>query len=141
MWHTHGMRYFRTIGYVLFIASVAGCTGSYAEMAARSPEAIKQLPNDQVVAVYASQRAWGESKKYRAEIERRGLFTQEQWSKIDRKKVAIGDPESLVWAAWGNPDDVSTLTTTNGSSRVLYYGDHAENRVYIENGVVTAIGQ
>lgn len=122
--------------------AMAGCKGSYAEMAMRSPDEIAKLPDDQLVAVYANERGrWGENEKFRREITKRGLFTPEEWDRIDRKTFRLGDKEEVVWAAWGTPDDVSTLRTGDGVSKVLVYGDRADNRVYILNGRVSALGQ
>ena len=118
------------------------CKGSYAEMAMRSPDELQALPKDQLVAVYANERGkWGENKKLRAEVERRQLFTPDQWAKIEKGTFGVGDPEGVVWVAWGKPDQIHTLTSGAGVSRVLVYGDHADNRVYITDGRVTALGQ
>jgi hypothetical protein len=66
--------------------------------------------------------------------------------RVDAGQVRIGDPERIV-GAWGAPLDFSRLTTEHGESKILYYsgyvglGVERNARVYIDNGVVTALGQ
>lgn len=132
------------VGTLAFALVSAGCMkGSYAEVAYRSPEAIKQLPNHDVVAVYGVECAYpsllkDNKSKFRAEIERRHLFNDDQWQMIDAKQIRIGEPELLVWASWGKPDRIDSLTTADGERRGLVYDDSV-SIVYIERGKVAAI--
>lgn len=134
----------RTVLLLTIVAAmaVAGCHGSAIEVSGRSDEALRESKNDEVLNAYAASRRDGAgNSRLRTEIERRNWFTAEEWDRIDRKTFRLGDKEAVVWAAWGKPDDISTLRTGDAVSRVLIYGDQADNRVYITNGRVSALGQ
>lgn len=88
--------------------------------------------NEDVVYAYH----WhGKGKRMRAEIERRGLFSADEWGRIDSGRIRLGDRELVVMASWG-PASVHRTTATWGTASVWDYG-HAD--VVFENGRVVAI--
>jgi len=125
----------------LLSAGLAGCHGSPSEIGSRTGEALAATPDNELVSAYAYSKAtFGINKaKIRGELERRAVFTPDQWSKIDRGVAGIGDTEMLVFAAWGPPEATSDLLTEKGRSRILTY-ELKGRRVYVDNGIVTAIG-
>lgn len=64
---------------------------------------------------------FGGSKNMRAEIERRGVFTADQWARIDAADIRLGDSPSLVIAALGTPDKSRVQTRTDGTTLVWLY--------------------
>jgi hypothetical protein len=128
----------KTLIVAALLAGLAGCQGSPAEIGMRSGAALEATPDREVVSAYGySKSGLGENSKLRDEIERRALFTPEQWERIKAGQIRVGDHERVVWSAWGAPKSVHDLTTAAGRGRVLYY---ETNRVYLHDDVVTAIG-
>lgn len=125
----------------LFVIVLAGCAGSPARLAMMSPEQLQTQNDGQLCAVYG----FGHSKKVRAEIERRGLLTTEEWSLVDRRALAIGMSELAMFASLGGPNvvygSVNETVTASGVRRQYVYRDSEYGRagyVYIEGGRVTA---
>lgn len=115
-------------------ALLCGCAGSPARIGMASPAQLAQENELNLI------NAWdfSKSKNARAELERRGTFTAEEWSLIDRKIVRIGMRELAVYASWGLPGDTNTTHTSRGVHKQLVYGSGARY-VYTDNGIVTAI--
>lgn len=132
----------RVMLLALVIVAQTGCQGTNLEVMNRSPEALRETPTKELVSAYAVHREFfGENEKLRTELKSRQVLRDDEWIRADSAKVAIGDPEELVWIAWGKPDDIHTFSSAGGDSRLLIYGNRAENRVYILNGRVSALGQ
>lgn len=118
------------------LGGLGGCQGSPAEIGSRTGDALAATPDNDLVTAYS----YGVNRaKVRSELERRSVFTPDQWARIDRGVAGIGDPEWMVFAAWGPPERTSDLLTEKGRSRILTY-ELKGRRVYVDNGIVTAIG-
>jgi len=129
---------------VVAVLALIGCkAGSPAEIANRTGDKLLLTPNSELVTAYSYQRMLpslsGEKRaKLRAEIDRRKLFDADQWRMIEEKKIAIGQPEFLVWCAWGPPDRVGNYQDAAGQSRSLWY-DRSQTTVYTDGQKVTGI--
>jgi len=131
----------KTIIVAALLIGLAGCShGTLGEIASRRGEALEATSNDELAGAYAHTKStFGASRTLRTEMERRSMFSGEEWARIDAGKVRVGDSESLVWAAWGTPEEISDFLTDKGRSRVLTY-ELKGRRVYVDNGIVTGIG-
>lgn len=131
----------KTIIVAALILGLAGCRqGSLGEIASRRGEALEATSNEELAGAYAfTKSTFGPSRTLRTEMERRAMFSPEQWARIDAGTIRVGDSESLVWAALGTPEEHSDLLTEKGRSRILTY-ELKGRRVYVDNGIVTAIG-
>lgn len=129
---------------ILLAVGLSGCAaGSPGEIATRRGDALLLTTSPDLVAAYAWERKspsllQDNATALRKEIDRRHLFTDEQWSRIEGEKIRIGDPEPVVWASWGPPDRIDSLTTAAGERRGLVY-EKTVSIVYIEDGKVAAI--
>lgn len=125
----------------LCVVLLAGCSGTIGGVCMKSPEELKAEPTPNVAAAYGyASRFIGDDKKLRAELKRRNAFTPEQWDRIDRKKIVIGDPVELVYASWGSPTSVRNWTTEySGGQEFEYYHVDRSNFVYIRDGRVAAV--
>jgi hypothetical protein len=123
------------------LMSVVGCAGSPAEMASRSPQELQSASNQEVIWAFAHDQVGSITKRHnrklREEIDRRGLFDEKQWALIDAREVEIGQPERLVWASWGPPDQISNASFEGlGTTRALWY-DQRETWVYSDGERIT----
>jgi hypothetical protein len=125
----------------LFVIILAGCAGSPARLAMMSPEQLQTQSDGQLCAAYG----FAHSKKVRAEIERRGILTAEEWLLVERREVAIGMSELAMVASIGGPNglygSVNETVTAGGVRRQYVYRDTEYGRagyVYTEGGRVTA---
>lgn len=129
---------------IVLSTALLGCAaGSPGEIATRRGEALASTSSPELISAYAWERkapslVHDNETVLRAEIDRRNLFSDEQWSRIETKSIRIGDPEILVWASWGPPDRIHKLTTASGERRALTWND-SRSLVYIEDHKVVAI--
>jgi hypothetical protein len=143
------MGMWRVILLSAFLMMVGGCAvkDSPVEVASRRGDALIGTDTDRLVCAFGHNRSfWGvQDKHLRAELERRAIFTPEQWAMIDNKQIAIGEPEWLVWCSWGAPDDVDEFTSGSGTTRTLWYKrgytDPTYQLVSIRLGRVEAFGR
>lgn len=129
---------------IVLAAGLVGCaTGSPGEIATRRGDALVATSSPELISAYAWELRSPSLLKdnataLRAEIDRRHLFTEEQWARIETKKIQVGDPEIVVWASWGPPDQINRLTTASGERRALSW-HNSSSLVYIEDHKVAAI--
>jgi hypothetical protein len=118
--------------FLLAVAALSGC------MALKSPEQLAVESDDALVWDYGFQP----SAAVRAELERRGTFTDAEWSLIRGRHVQIGAREIVLYAAWGPPHHTDTITTRWGVERTHYYGsDEHPTIVVVSNGLITSMGR
>jgi hypothetical protein len=124
----------RILCVVVACLLLVGCAGSPIYLANASEEQLQEASNGQLY--FAFNYFGHDSPKIEAELRRRNLFTNEQWSRIKLRKISIGDTKDVVLASWGEPlryyKDIGRWGTTE---QLVYSGQY----VYIENGVVDAI--
>ena len=104
------------IGIIL----IAGCAGSPIAISMKSPEELKIVSDGQLCAAYA----YSKSKKVKAELMDRDLFTYQEWQAIEQKSVFVGMSKNAMLAARPN------LYLT-GVSKI---GDYGIVEIYKEMG-------
>lgn len=91
-------------GAVIVLAALGGCAGSPWEISNRSGEQLEDTPTERILWAYSSGRSQLEpSKNLRAELERREVFTAEEWERIDSGRLQLGDSKEMVLATYGEP--------------------------------------
>ncbi len=81
------------------------------------------------------------SNRIQGELNRRNVFTDEQWSQIRLGKIHIGDTSMVVLAAWGQPRDISETATALGKWTVWTYSESGSTLVQFEKGAVSLVHQ
>lgn len=77
----------------------------------------------------------------RAEISRRGLIKDAEWTLIDQQKIRVGMSECGLLASWGRPSTINSSVGSFGKSKQYVYRGYfasGTNYVYVKNGVVEA---
>jgi len=109
-------------------------------LASLSPAQLSTQPNGVLANGYGVIRAPG----VRAELERRKVFTRQEWQLIDAKSVAVGMSELALLASQGVPGiygAVNTTVTASGANKQYMYREttyHRPTYVYVDNGKVSA---
>ncbi len=112
---------------------MSGCANSPYALALASDETIASTHSAHLAHAYN----WDGNKRCRAELERRGVFTPADWTRIDNGEIRIGDTQLLVLAAWGSGLVVSKRVSAHGTVEVWDYG--TVQYVTFRDGRVTAI--
>lgn len=101
--------------FVLLALIIAGC--------AHSPDRLGKWTDIQLCSRYGSMKTnmfgKGETPSIRAEMERRNLFSQEEWADIDANKIAVGMNTCALYASWG----ASYRENKTGGA----YGNHVQH--------------
>jgi len=100
-------------------------------VSAMSPEQLARIDNLALCAAYDDSRA----PNVRAELIRRNLLTDEEWTLIDQHKVRRGMSICALYASWGYP---MRSRKSVGSWGVHIQHIYVNAYVYTENGIVTA---
>ncbi len=83
------------------------------------------------------------TKRIRRELERRDIFTPEEWTIIDKQQIAIGKSKLLLLASWGYPTDTNRTTTAKGVFVQWIYQKPTVNYeaayVYTRDGIITSM--
>lgn len=124
---------------LLFVALIAGC-------AAIPPERAASYSDDLLCYRYNDARGNSSLQKdvpvLRAEIDKRGLITPDEWSLVEQKKIKLGMSECALVASWGS-GKVNKHTNVNGQfNQHVYRLDWCRScnvqYVYTRNGRVTS---
>jgi len=128
----------------LALQTLGGCA------AEPHPEAYTSLSNDQLCANYAYEGSLINTSDYRgkfesrelrvfarAEIEKRNLVPEADWTAIDDGMVVSNMPKCSVLAAWGTPAFDSITQTLGGTSETMGYSNG--NVAILTNGIVTTV--
>lgn len=113
---------------LVVLAVIAGCSA----YAGRSESDIATASDDELLWDYGKHGL----PAVRAEIEKRNLFSDEEWRAIDRRVVYIGMSEAALFASWGwRPADFSYIAS-GVKAREYRYGSRT---VLVINGRVAEI--
>lgn len=77
----------------------------------------------------------------RAEINRRELIKEVEWTAIDQQKIRIGMSECALLASWGRPTNINTSVSSRGKSKQYVYRGYSAastNYVYVKDGIIEA---
>lgn len=84
---------------ILFIfIFLSGCAGSPMAISMKSTEQLKEVSNEQLCYAYASFK----NEKLKNELQRRNLFTEEEWESIEIHNVFVGMSKLALIAARSN---------------------------------------
>ena len=108
---------------------------------------LRKLSDDQLREVKTKTLVLGyydlADERVRAEIDRRGLFTEREWELVRERKISVGMSQVALYAAWGRPSGESLHETRDGYRMQHSYGGYngavyiPMSFVYTENGRVT----
>ena len=101
-----------------------------------SPEALADVPDHRVCEAYARNRA----SRLRAELERRGVFTELEWQAIKARTVLIGMSETALMTALPGITRTRTLRNNGVVTKEWYYAKLSDQfiKVSTENGKVVS---
>lgn len=114
-----------------------------------SPEFLAKTETDALCRLYRAIMKTGDihsslrvrdeiHNEIRAELERRQVFTEDEWQLIDSRKIRIGSRKLVVIASWGKPKNINTTITRFGRREQWVYGDYRPY-VYFDEEFVSAI--
>jgi len=89
------MKHFITLILIIFFA---GCAGSPMAISMKSPEQLKEVPDEQLCDAYASCKV----EKIRSELLSRNLFTDKEWQAIENSDIFVGMSKKALFAARPN---------------------------------------
>lgn len=124
----------------LMIAVACALTGC---ASISTPERAAQLEDDQLCRLaYDLPRGgiYGDRQNAvaRAEIDRRGLMTADEWTLAEGKLIRRGMSECALLASWGLPSKVNRSVGVWGvHKQYVYRGYRVSWYAYVENGRVT----
>jgi hypothetical protein len=133
-------QYLHHIFCAVCLAAFIGCAGSPINLATLSPTQLATQSDLSLANGYSRIR----DTDIRSELERRKVFTQQEWQLIDTRSMAVGMSELALIASKGVPSiygGVNTTVTASGPSKQYIYREtnyHKPSYVYVENGKVTA---
>lgn len=120
---------------------LSGCAPHFAISKAK-PEALVSVSDMDLCAAFSESGA----ASVRAEIEKRGKITQDEWELIEGKKIRIGMSEAAMICSWGEPPAASgrvnsTITQYGERKQYVYRESRISSAqyVYVTNGRVSAI--
>jgi hypothetical protein len=127
---------------VITVAAIcfSGCAGSPASIVMKSPAELTAQNDLELARAYGTIR----NAQVRAELERRKLFTLQEWQLIETKSVGIGMSEAALLAAKGLPvgyGGMRTTVTAQGERKEYLFRMtefHRPLLVTLENGKVSA---
>ena len=136
------MRGLKLVCMGVAVAFLAGCVdspkllhGLPSRDVLRTPAAIKAASDNDLCAAYVR----NSPAAVRAEIERRTLLTEAEWTDVDAFRIRIGSSKFGVLAAFGRPSHINrTIFATSVHEQWVFESLHP-HYVYFEGGRVTAI--
>ena len=124
--------------WALALGFVAGCADyrindeHYLNPAFLSPEALAGVPDHRLCEAYSQNRA----PKLRAELKRRGIFTELEWQAIDARKVLIGMSEMALMTALPGMTRMRTLRSNGVVTKKWFDARYSAKEVRTEDGRV-----
>lgn len=131
----------RCFAVVLTTFVLAGCAGSPIALSSASDEELRAQPVERLCVAYALMKP----VRVRAELDRRALFSAEEWRAIEGGRWWIGMSEAALICSQGKPAAVNQTITAAGVSSQYVFEEcrtYCPRRyAYVRNGVVTALQQ
>ena len=124
----------------ILIAAAAVLTGC---ASISTPDRAAQLEDDQLCRLAYDLPRGGiyghrQNAIARAEIDRRGLMTAEEWALAERQRIRSGMSECALLASWGIPNKVNRSVGVWGvHKQYVYRGYRLSSYAYVENGRVS----
>lgn len=133
----------RTICFlVVSMLLLTGCSGTVGSVAMMDSEELKTVNDLGICQTYGS--PFANTAKFKAEIDRRHLLTDDEWRLVDAHQIRIGMSICGLLASWGSPGMYGAINrTVIGNSENIQWvyrrGEYDPARyVYTENGHITA---
>lgn len=120
------------------LVNVPGCTGYrinddyYTDPAHLSPNALAEVPDHRLCEAYAHNRA----PRVRAELQRRGTFTELEWQAIEGRTALVGIGEMALMTALPGIKCLHTVNDNGAVAKEWYYARVTDMQVRTENGKV-----
>ncbi len=119
---------------LIFIVSIflSGCAGSPASIMTASPGQLRSMETLDLI------NAWSVtgSENARMELNRRQVFSAQEWELIKRHQVAIGMSKAALYASQGFPNGGRTITEAGVTLKGFFYRTQT---VYLINDKVVRI--
>lgn len=134
---------------LIALLTISGCAGSPSEINSRSAEKLVEVDTRTLCGSYGSQNSpfsmGSPSKTLRSEIERRGVFTPQDWALIDAHLIKPGMSELALLASRGYPNSSSKTETESMKTRYWTMSrintSEVEPRVILEGDKVVSVSQ
>lgn len=128
------MQIIRWLGLVALLV-LFGCQSQ--KIAALDDAELQKVPENELVGAWIDTS----SPRVKAELERRGTFSEQEWDLIRRRGIQKGMREQVVYVSWGQPWRINEQVDAFGTSKQLCYDVDsygiARTFVYVSNGRVT----
>lgn len=125
----------RALAFGAAAAILVGCESQ--RLALGNEAEVRASTDQQLITAYMDTG----SAKLKAELERRGTFTEHEWMLISRRGIQMGMREEVVWVSWGRPWRENEEVDETGRYRQLCYATNASDLsktyIYLRNGRVT----
>ena len=124
--------------WCLTLGCIPGCTGYrvndeyYTDPAHLSPSALAEVSDHRLCEAYARNRA----PRLRAELQRRGTFTELEWQAIEGRRVLMGIGEMALMTALPGIKCLHTLHDSGVVTKEWYFARVTDMKVRTENGKV-----
>lgn len=128
------MQIIRWFGLAVLLVLV-GCQSQ--RLALGNEEEVRASSNEALIAAYVDTA----SPQLKAELERRGTFTPQEWQMISERAIHKGMREEVVWVSRGRPWRENEQVDAFGKSKQLCYNVDSNGipkmYIYIQNGRVS----
>lgn len=116
----------------LMLWCITGCTNSPLDPAGLSSHALADVPDHQLCMAYSRNRA----PNVRAELKRRGTFTELEWQAIDGRQVILGIGEMALMTALPGIECTDKQRSNGVVTKEWHYARVTATRIRTENGKV-----
>ena len=117
-------------GFLLWC--VVGCTNYPVDPAKLSSDALADVPDHRLCLAYSRNR----TPKLRAELKRRGTFTELEWRAITGRQVIIGMSEMALLTALPGIDRTRTIRSNDVVANEWHFARLTDITIRTENGKV-----
>ena len=114
------------------LCRVVGCANYPVDPTRLSPEALADVPDHQLCLAYSRNRL----PRLRAELKRRGTFTELEWRAITGRQVIIGMSEMALLTALPGIDRTRTIRSNDVVANEWHFARLTDITIRTENGKV-----
>jgi hypothetical protein len=117
-----------------------GCAGSPVAISRSTPEELAQLDDATLCRAIAQNIG---AERARTELRRRNALTEEEWAKIARKDIGIGDRGLLLLCSAGEPTVINRTVTAYGETQQWVYRNAGvkSSYIYLTKGRISSFQQ
>lgn len=130
---------FRVLCVVAASLSMAACESDIG-YAMLSDEELAKKDTPTLIHAYSSVVNVHQLPRVEKVLKDRGVFTDDEWTRIKEQKIRIGDSMDVVLASWGAPDDKSEVVTAIGKATIWRWNEYrGDAAVWFDGGRVSLI--